>query len=199
MKASSNIIIVLIIVGCFFQDVAIAQDLQVFRRKSLVIINIGSQMSGIKDEDFIKQNVAPMVDLSVGHHFTPELLLRIGYRGPYFRTISDINKRYYNFFYGQAMFDVRGLLSNFLATQVWSPCINAGAGYFYNLFYHRPNIAVVIGVMNNFKILDNIHINFDFSAICAWDIYQNNEDILPSASIGLSYRFGVKKKSIVIN
>jgi hypothetical protein len=46
-----------------------------------VTLGIGTQMSGIKDEDFIASNYAPLLDISVGKWFSPVLALQLGYKG----------------------------------------------------------------------------------------------------------------------
>ena len=57
----------------------------------------------------------------------------------------------------------------------------------------KLNIHGIIGASNNFLITKGLNFKFDISAIIGWDIYQGDEDILPSISIGLVYVF--EKKS----
>lgn len=148
----------------------------------------GIQMSGIKDEDFISSNVAPSVMFNIGKWVVPEIALQFGYKGFYFRAISDEDKHHYNFIYGDVLFNLNGIFN--FANSIedrWSLIFHPGAGYFYNNYYNRPNICANIGVMNSIKVGDQFDIFLDISAIIGWDIYQGNDDILPSCVIGVSY------------
>jgi hypothetical protein len=151
---------------------------------------VGIQISGIKDEDFISSNVAPSVMFNIGKWITPEIALQAGYKGLYFRAISDNDKHYYNFIYGDVLFNLNRII-NFLNTKEgrWNLIFHPGAGYFYNKYYKRPNICANIGIMNSFKVGNQIDIFIDVSAILGWDIYQGNDDILPSCVLGISYSF----------
>ena len=59
----------------------------------------------------------------------------------------------------------------------------------YNVYYHRPNICAHIGVINQYEISKKISVFADISFIMGWDIYQGNDDILPSCVFGLNYSF----------
>jgi len=150
----------------------------------------GLQISGIKSEDFIRTNVSPAFVVNTGKWLIPEVALQIGYQGFYFHTISDNSKHYYNFFYGEALFNIHELLnSEKISTARWNIVLHPGAGYFYNCFYNRPNICANLGVINNYRMLNQLELFVDISAIMGWDIYQENEDILPSIVWGLNYFF----------
>lgn len=42
----------------------------------------------------------------------PEIALQIGYKGYYFNAISDNDKHYYNFLYGEVLFNIIELFDN---------------------------------------------------------------------------------------
>ena len=150
----------------------------------------GIQMSGIKDEDFISKNIAPSILINAGVWFTPEIALQIGYKGPYFNTIADDDKHPYYFIFGEVLLNVNEILNGAKENKNrWNLIIHPGAGCFYNKYYSRPNIAANIGIINNIKIINRLDAFIDISAVMAWDIYQGNEDILPSCNIGLRYSF----------
>ena len=147
----------------------------------------GIQMSGIKNEDFISSNIAPLVDISTGKWFTPYLALQIGYRGYYFNTIADSNRHHYGFYYGEVVIDLNRLIKPTPTPGMWSLHLHAGSGYFYNYHYRQPNICASFGLVNNLRLTKHLHVFLDLSAIFGWDIYQGDEDILPGVTVGLTY------------
>lgn len=160
------------------------------QKKWFVSAAYGVQMSGIKDEDFISKNTAPSVLLNAGLWFTPDIALQIGYKGSYFNTISDDDKHPYYFIFGEVLLNINELISGAKENKnKWSLIIHPGAGYFYSKYYDRPNVCGNIGIMNNMKIMNHLDIFVDVSFIVGWDIYQGDEDILPTAVLGLTYSF----------
>ena len=149
--------------------------------------SIGVQMSGIKNEDFIRHNFVPMVNISAGKWFTPIVALQIGFKGFYFNTISDDIRHHYSFYYGEAMFNFNELFLKNGNSSNWSLYFHAGSGYFYNYEYQQPNICANLGFQNNFHITRHISAICDLSAIMGWDIYQGDEDIIPGLTFGISY------------
>lgn len=149
----------------------------------------GVQMSGIKDEDFVSKNIAPQVAFSVGRWFTPYLALQVGYKGYYFNTIADDMKHHYGYYHGEIVVNLDQLIKPAPIPRVWSLTFTVGSGYFYNYQYHHPNVCATLGIQNNILLLQNLTLFVDLSAIIGWDIYQGDEDILPSAAIGVKYNF----------
>jgi len=117
----------------------------------------------------------------------PEIALKIGYKGFYFHTIADSDRHYYNFIYGDVLFNINKIIDTKKITKgKWNLIFHPGGGYFYNSYYNRPNICGNLGFLNSFSLKNNLNIFIDVSAIVAWDIYQGNEDILPSCSVGIT-------------
>lgn len=149
--------------------------------------SVGIQMSGIKDEDFISHNRAPALLFNVGVWFTPEVALSVGYKGPYFNTIADNDKHHYNYINGEILLNVTELFMRDDKKRKWSLIIHPGAGFFTNLYYGRPNVCLNVGIINSVKLSENINIYCDLGAIAGWDIYQGDDDILPSITFGVNY------------
>lgn len=150
---------------------------------------IGTQMSGIKDEDFVASNYSPLLDVSIGKWFSPVLALQAGYKGWYFHTIADDIKHKYGYYYGGAVLNVNRLSKAYSESCKWSLHLHFGSGYFYNYDYGRPNVCADFGISNNYRLSDSFLLSLDVSAIAGWDIYQGDEDILPGLSVGVAYLF----------
>lgn len=77
---------------------------------------LGTQVSGIRKEDYVLSNYSPYFQLSLGKWFTPYLALAISYQGPYFNFIGDDLKHKYLYINGDAIINVNRL---FLAKLCW--------------------------------------------------------------------------------
>lgn len=154
-----------------------------------VSVSGGIQMSGYKRVDFVSSNYSPMIGISTGKWFTPLLALQISYRGNYFHTISDLEKHYYKFFYGDAVFNLVYLIKPTSSVTKGNVCFHIGSGYFHNRSYGHGNICANIGLSGNMRIVHNFSAGISVSSIIGWDIYQGDEDILPATSISISYAF----------
>jgi hypothetical protein len=153
-------------------------------------IAYGLQMSGIKSEDFISSNVAPLTSLAIGVWFTPEIALQLGYKGNYYHTISDNNKHYYGFVVGEVLLNINEIVNGKkIWEKNWKIVIHSGAGYFYNNYYNRPNVCGNFGIISSIKIIKKLNIFVDISAIVGWDLYQGDDDILPGCVLGVQYLF----------
>ncbi len=152
-------------------------------------LRFGTQMSGIKDEDFIASNYAPLLNVSAGKWFSPSIALQIGYKGWYFHTIADEEKHPYGYYYGEAVLNVNSLFRNYDDSQLWSLYLHGGTGYFYNGTYDQPNFCADMGVTNNLRISEMFRASLDISAIVGYDIYQGDEDILPGITLGIAWLF----------
>lgn len=159
------------------------------RHEWQISVGIGTQMSGIKDEDFIGSNYSPLITITAGRWFAPSLALQVGYKGWYFNTISDEKKHYYGFYFGESVINVKALSRSYIDTCKWRLYLHAGAGYFYNYDYERPNICAHLAISNNYRLAKHFLASLDISAILGWDIYQGDEDILPGITVGLCYLF----------
>jgi len=126
---------------------------------------MGTQMSGIKDENFVASNYSPLLNVSFGKWFSPVLALQLGYKGWYFNSISDEDKHKYGYYYGEAVLNVNKLFKQYKESCKWSLYLHAGSGYFYNYTYNRPNVCADLGISNNYRISDLFQASLDVSAI----------------------------------
>lgn len=180
------------IILLFFFRISYAQDtnlIQHINPKWFVSGAYGVQMSGIKDEDFVSHNIAPLINVTAGKWFSPELALQIGLKGFYYNAIADDKKHHYYFIYGEALMNLNSFSKGYQQTDLWRMYLHAGAGYYYNYDYSSPNVCANLGLSNGFRLTNRLQANLDVSAIIGWDIYQGDEDILPGLSVGLTYFF----------
>lgn len=156
-----------------------------------VSLNIGAQMSGIKDEDFISSNYSPLFNIKFGKWISSCFALQVGYKGFYFYSISDEIKHRYDFFYGEVSININELINSKRTSKCWGLLFHSGTGYFYNPTYSKSSICANVGIQNNFKLSDHLQLNFDVASIIGWKIYQGDEDILPGIMIGVDYFINV--------
>ena len=185
---------------CFFltHNLVYSQQNKLFKENKefwYISASTGVQMSGIKNEDFISSNIAPLLKIDIGKWISPEVSIQVGYQGPYFHTIADDIKHYYYYLYGQALFSINKIINEKREYwKNWNIIVHPGGGYFYNRLYEHPNICANIGIMNKFRFFEKVELFFDFSAVMGWDIYQGNKDILPNCSLGVNYIIDPYKK-----
>lgn len=164
-----------------------SMDLNELNYSWFASINYGLQMSGIKDEDFVSSNYTPLFNLTFGKSITPLFAVQIGYKGFYFNYIEDDLNHHYNYFYSEVLFNLNNAIFPDRINKNWSLLMHAGAGYFYNHTYGKPNFCANIGIQNNYQITDHINASLNISSIIGWDIYQGDEDILPGITVGIVY------------
>lgn len=153
-----------------------------------ISIGYGVQISGIKKEDFIISNISPSLLASVGLWVTPKLAFQLGYKGYYFNYIGDQEKHYYSYLFGEILLNLNEFInSQKLFNGNWKLIIHPGIGYFYNNYYNRPNICGNVGLLNSLAVSKRLAVFLDISAIFGWDIYQGDDDILPSCLLGITY------------
>ena len=110
----------------------------------------------------------------------------IGYKGNYYRYIYDKEKHYYNFFYTDMIF--KNPIYLFKKNNGSLLNIHLGIGYLYNKL-NNNSICVNTGFINEIVINSKINALINLSGIIGWNIYQNNEDILPSLNFGIVYKY----------
>lgn len=157
-------------------------------KRYFIAVKTGIQMSGIKDEDFVSNNLAPLINISIGKWIVPSVGLQFAYKGLYFNTISDKEKHYYSFYYGEVLFNINSVFTNKFSRNTSKNNFHIGSGYFYNYYYHRPNICASMGISSSLTLNSKFDINVEMSAIMGWDIYQGDDDIIPNLSLGIIYK-----------
>jgi len=157
------------------------------KKTSQVSINIGTQMSGIKDEDFVFSNYSPLFSVNFERMLSNYFGYKIGYKGVYFNYIGDKVKHYYFFIHLSGIIDVSKMVSDKNTLRSWGFAFYGGPGFFYNFHYEKSNICSNLGGRIFYRMNSNLSFNGDVTAIIGWDIYQGNLDILPGLTIGVSY------------
>lgn len=163
--------------------------------------NIGEQHSGIRKEDYVASNFSPLITIEGGKFFTPFFALRLGVKGVYYNFISDNDKHYYGFLYGDVVLDIHNIFA-YRDDRIWNTQVFIGGGVMYNRYpyistylgkleYPKGRImpAIDIGFSNLFRISRHLQLGIDFAGICGWALYQNDEDMIPSASLRAVYSF----------
>jgi len=64
-----------------------------------------------------------------------------------------------------------------------------GIGYFDNKLNKNNITCNNVGLINEFILHSKINAIIDISAIIDYNIYQNNEDILPGINFGIIYKY----------
>lgn len=169
-----------------------SNETEKLENRYFISLNFGSQMSGIKDEDFISSNYSPLFNFTAGKWFTPYLAFQIGYKGFYFYTIADEIKHHYNYLYGEAVINFNNFISPNRRNRNWNILLHGGPGYFNNHVYRRASIHMNLGIQNTFQLTNQIHASVDIASIVGWDIYQGNKDILPGVIFGVTYLFFIE-------
>jgi len=110
-------------------------------------LEIGAQLSGIRKEDFVSNNISPRVNIYIGKELNSVLSIQVGYEGFYFNTIANRDRRYYNYY----NLKLQHLLflprtnsnknsKNLIGFQI-------GGGLFDNKYYNRPSFVADVGLV----------------------------------------------------
>ena len=149
---------------------------------------VGVQISGIKREDLIVTNLAPAITVSSVFWLNPSIGMGMTYKGPYFNYIGDDDRHSYSFIAAEGSLNVNEIVYKEKEMKNgWSCILHAGAGFFNNYYYGQSNVNMNGGIINAMKLTNRIDFFIDVSFIVGWDIYQGDEDILPSAVLGFNY------------
>lgn len=119
-------------------------------------IHYGTQMSGIKDEDFISTNYSPLYNITAGKWFNRQIAIQVGYKGLFYYTIADDIKHYYNFLYAEAVINFNNFIDSDRINRKWSILLNGGPGYFYNHVYGRASLHINLGIQNTFQLTPDL-------------------------------------------
>ena len=166
-----------------------------------VSINIGEQHSGIRKEDYVVSNFSPLIAIEGGKYFMPGIAFRMGLKGVYYNFISDSDKHYYGYVYGDLVIDIHSLIK-FRPDRIWNTQVYIGGGAVYNRYPYLnayvgkldyPNgrllSACELGLTNLFRVSSWLRLGVDVCGIAGWGLYQDSVDMMPSASIEAVYLF----------
>lgn len=163
--------------------------------------NIGEQHSGIRKENYVVSNFSPLIAVEGGKFFTSFFALRLVAKGVYYNFISDEDKHFYGFLYGDVVIDLQNIFA-YREDRIWNTQLFIGGGVMYNRYpyvssqlgmleYENGRImpAIDIGISNIFRISRQVQLGIDIAGICGWGLYQNDEDMIPSASLKVVHSF----------
>lgn len=149
---------------------------------------IGTQVSGIRKEDYVKSNFSPYLNIMVGKWINPLIAFGVGYQGPWFNFIVDDEKHKYFYIDAATLVNLNSFLTS-RRGKFWNVNVIAGGGLLYNSFEHKINLCLTGAVVQEFTFKNDLHLNLKVGGIIGWAIYQHDQDILPNLSIGLSKKF----------
>lgn len=148
-------------------------------------VYLGTQMSGMRKEDFQAGKYSPYLQISFGKWITPAISVSVKYQGPYFRYISDNFKHKYIFVSGDFTIDPVKLLSRIKKDNRFSLYVIRGIGLFYNNLLKKTQLAFNGGIQTSYSLNENLILSLKVGGIAGWKIYQHDKDILLNSSIGL--------------
>ena len=166
-----------------------------------VSVCLGEQHSGIRKEDYVSDNFSPLIAIEGGKFVTPYLAISAGYKGMYYKFISDDDKHNYAFFYADLVLDIHNCFG-YKEDRIWNAQVYAGGGLMFNKYQYMPtpngNVyfedgrtmpAINIGISNLFKVSRNLQLGVDVGGIAGWALFQCDEDMIPSAFARAVYSF----------
>lgn len=148
-----------------------------------VDVFFGTQVSGIRKEDYVSSNFAPYIKMSIGKWIVPYLALSINYQGPYYKFISDDYRHFYTYIDGEVILRVNNIINT---NPKWNLNIILGSGLFYNKYNSRLNICATSAINIEYLLINRTSIKANIGSIFGWGIYQEDKDIIPNFSIGIS-------------
>jgi hypothetical protein len=148
-------------------------------------LDIGTQLSGIRKEDFVSNNISPRVSIYIGKELNSVLSIQGGYEGFYFNTIANSDRRCYNYYnlkLQHLLFLSRTNSNKNGKNQIG---FQIGGGLFDNKYYNRPNFVADVGLVSLIAIQNKTKLIFRINSILGWDLYQGDEDIINAFTLGL--------------
>lgn len=182
-----------IIATCFINSILLGQGILGVKGGNYFGSGIGLQMTGIRKEDFVSDNISPRLNLYFGKRLNKIAAIQVGFEGLYFNTIANDDRRYFNYYnvmienkIFQSLVKDRSNRLNYMALQL-------GGGLLYNKYYGRPNFCGDFGLVFAHKILNKTSITIRLNSILGWDLYQGDADIINSFTIGIKHETLMKK------
>jgi hypothetical protein len=179
---SNDLLHILILTGlCLTSKSLSGQVLFGVKGGNFIGLEIGAQLSGIRKEDFVSNNISPRVNIYIGKELNSVLSIQGGYEGFYFNTIANSDRRCYNYYnlkLQHLLFLSRTNSNNQIGFQI-------GGGLFDNNHYNRPNLVGDVGLVGLIAVQNKTQLIFRINSILGWDLYQGDEDIINAFTLGL--------------
>lgn len=148
----------------------------------------GAQLSGIRKEDFVKENVTPYINVLAAIRVAPWLSVAAGYHGPYFNFIGDNFRHKYFYIDSDAIVNVNQLFG-FAVGKRWRLNVIAGTGILNNSFEKKLNWCLTGALVPEIILNDKYSLKLKAGGIAGWAIYQHDKDMLLNLSAGISRKF----------
>lgn len=157
-------------------------------KKNYIGLYLGTQMSGIRKEDYILKNLVPYIQVEIGRRFSSVISAELFYQGASFKYISDNYTHKYLYLGSNGLINLRPLLLK-NRMEDWKFNIILGLGFFENYFYNRSQLAFNVGFSIEKNLDSKNSINLKLGRIVSRKIYQPDLDALQTASIGYTRYF----------
>ncbi|MDD4848021.1 MAG: hypothetical protein PHR53_04560 [Bacteroidales bacterium] len=151
--------------------------------------NGGIQIAGVAPSKWQKENIAPYMRIAAEKWLKTAVGLRFGLQGLSFNYVGDHSKHPYVGLFGEAMFNTNYIFNGYNPNRIWLLNLDIGVCFMYDWYKNIPNFCFTGGLTNSFRLTDALYFNFTIASMFGWSIYESNEDLLPSFSVGLTYRF----------
>lgn len=176
--------IVFALIGCFFVLNSNGQDLQ---NKCELQLTNGIQLSGMKPEDFTRNNFTYFNSLSIEKDITSKFQIYGGVTGYSFSTIRDFVIQKYSYFNVGLGYKVGPKFR-----------LKAGSGILTNYTYNTATICLNYSML--FRIIESKYVDFYLTqgAIMGFGMYQTppiEKDILPNFGFTLSMKVPKNKSN----
>ena len=189
--SKKSLLLFLLIITIIISNYVVAQDtnqLIILNRKSFFIEGyIGTQVSGIRKEDYVKTNFSPYIQISAGKILSQSISVNINFQGPYFNFIGDTHKHNYQFVGSEMIINIKNLLKK-NKSNYWDLYLFTGPGVLFNNYLNKTNLCISGGIINEYKI-QTFSLKLKISAIGGFKIYQHDKDILTNISLGICKYF----------
>ena len=179
---------------------AFAQE-RIVSKPWFISAGIGEQHSGIRSEDYVKDNFSPIFVIEGGKFISSCFALELGIKGCWYNFISDNDRHYYASLYGNLIFDIQNAIA-YKEDRIWNTQVYLGGGLMYNAYHGlvsplglleypdgRLQPIINVGMSNLFRVSPRVQLGFDVGGICGWALYQDSCDMIPSAFLRTVYSF----------
>ena len=158
-----------------------------------------SEESGLSKNPFASFRSTFSASASIGKWFTPEIGLRTKANGYWGRRIlgEDRGENKIKFFciQEQVMLNLSSLLNGYDATRLYNAIPFGGVGFVRDCTNNDNSISATLGLSNNFRLTNQLHLHFDLSCNFAGNKQDDAEAITGrfhwfAAEIGATFNLG---------
>jgi hypothetical protein len=185
MKSNVLLYILILTSFCLTSYSLSGQVLLGVKGGNFIGLEIGAQLSGIRKEDFVSNNISPRVNIYIGKELNSVLSIQVGYEGFYFNTIANRDRRYYNYYNLKLQHLLFLPRTNSTKNSKNLIGFQIGGGLFDNKYYKRPSFVADVGLVGLIALQNKSKLIFRINSILGWDLYQSDEDMISAFTLGL--------------